>query len=119
VLTLTTAAAHGYSANTEIRLTGVDEDLDGVWTVTTAPTTTTLTITTTETTAVSLSDLTGVAETTANKTYTFTMGLSGEDTRRLAQRTYWSIVTVDPVTEELYEIKGGNFLTERVGTAVV
>lgn len=117
-VTVTTSAAHGYSVDDEIRLTGVNEELDYFWTIT-AVTDTTFTFTSVETTEVALADLTAKSETTVDKTYTFTLGLSGDDTLSLPQKTYWSIVTVDPVTEEIYEIKGGNFLTERVKTAVL
>jgi hypothetical protein len=119
VVTITTSAAHGIADASEIVITNVSDELNGTWTVESVPSTTTLTITTEATTALALTELGGVVETTANKDYTFTIGLSKDQTLYLANRTYWSIATIDPVDEQPYEIRGGNFLTERVRTAVL
>jgi hypothetical protein len=53
-------------------------------------------------------------------TYTGTISLTGDQTLRIAQRTYWSIQVVedgDTVIEA--EIKGGNFFTVRASTVVL
>jgi hypothetical protein len=60
-----------------------------------------------------LTGLTGQVETNATKEYTFHLSLTKEQTLRLAERTYWSLSTVDYFTEESIEIKGGNFFTVR------
>lgn len=53
-------------------------------------------------------------------TFTATISLSKEQTLRLARRTYWSIAVVDDTAEyDFYEIKGGNFFTEKVSEVIV
>lgn len=53
-------------------------------------------------------------------TFTIEMSLSADQTRRIAQRTYWSVSIKDDEEDTLpTEIVGGNFLTDRVGTAVL
>jgi hypothetical protein len=53
-------------------------------------------------------------------TYTATISLSKDQTLRLARRTYWSIALVDPTAEfGFYEVKGGNFFTEKVSEVIV
>lgn len=51
--------------------------------------------------------------------YIATISLVADKTIRLAERTYWSIQSVDDVTSEKIEIKGGNFFTQRVSTVVL
>jgi hypothetical protein len=57
--------------------------------------------------------------TSVGSNYTATISLTADETRRTAERTYWQIASVDDNTGEIIEIKGGNFFTERVGTAVL
>ncbi len=53
-------------------------------------------------------------------TFTIDMSLTDEQTKRIAQRTYWSIAIKDDEDDVTpTEILGGNFLTDRVGTAVL
>jgi hypothetical protein len=53
-------------------------------------------------------------------TFTATISLSKDQTLRLARRTYWSIAVVDDTAEyDFYEIKGGNFFTEKVSEVIV
>ena len=54
-----------------------------------------------------------------NTNYIATLSLTADETRRIAERTYWQVASVDDESGEIIEIKGGNFFTERVGTAVV
>ena len=118
-VTFTTGAEHSFEEGDEIVISNVSDELNGTWTIASVPDTSSFTITTEETTEIALEELAGKAEITANKDYTFTLGLSKDQTMRISQRTYWSIATLDPVDNQPYEIKGGNFLTERVSTAVL
>lgn len=52
-------------------------------------------------------------------TFVATLSLSADQTARLAERTYWQVASVDDNTGQIIEIKGGNFLTARIGTAVI
>ena len=53
-------------------------------------------------------------------TFTATISLSKDQTLRLARRTYWSIAVVDDTAEfDFYEIKGGNFFTEKASEVIV
>ena len=118
-LTFTTSAAHGLTAGNLVVITGVASNVDGYATVVAAPTTTTFTITGTGTTAISLTGLTGKVETNVSKEYTFTLSLTKEQTRLIAERTYWSLSAYDEFTDESVEIKGGNFFTVRSSTIVI
>jgi hypothetical protein len=52
--------------------------------------------------------------------FTVTFSLTREQTLRIAQRTYWSIAILDDSEDKTpYEVLGGNFWTDRVGTAVL
>lgn len=119
-VTLTTSAAHGLTTGDSVALTNIDSTVNGVYTIGNAtPTGTTFTVTTTATTALTLANLTGVVETNVAKNYTFTLSLTKDQTLRLAERTYWSISTVDAATSAQEEILGGNFYTVRVSTVVL
>ena len=61
----------------------------------------------------------GLSVNSVNNDYVATLSLTADETRRIAERTYWQVASVDDNTGEIIEIKGGNFFTERVGTAVV
>jgi hypothetical protein len=53
-------------------------------------------------------------------TYTATLSLTKNQTLRLARRNYWSLAIVDPEAESgFYEIKGGNFFTDRVSEVIL
>jgi hypothetical protein len=54
-----------------------------------------------------------------NGTYTAHISLTDDQTRVLANRTYWQITAVDPVTQEKTEVLGGNFFTVRRNTTVI
>jgi hypothetical protein len=117
-ITFTTSAAHGLTAGTAVVVTDVDGSADGYYTVVTAGSTT-FTVSGTATTALSLSGLTGQVETNVSKDYTFNLSLTKDETRLIAERTYWSLSTVDYFTDESVEIKGGNFFTIRASTVVI
>ena len=117
-ITITTSAAHGLSAGNSVVITDVDDTVDGTYTIVTAGSTT-FTITGTETTALALTSLTGQVETNVSKDYTFTLSLTKEQTLLVAERTYWSLSTVDYFTSESVEIKGGKFFTARRSTIVI
>lgn len=59
---------------------------------------------------------TGTGEDTA---YTATISLTADQTRRLALRTYWHILSVDDETDERIEIIGDNFFTERSSAVIL
>ena len=53
-------------------------------------------------------------------TFTAVFSLTDENTRRLARRTYWSLSIRDDEDDVTHtELLGGNFLVDRVGTAVL
>jgi hypothetical protein len=52
-------------------------------------------------------------------TYTAAMSLTKDQTLRLAERTYWSLSTVNDETAEEIEIRGGNFFTARSRAIVI
>ena len=54
-----------------------------------------------------------------NDNYEATISLTADQTRRIARRTYWQIASQDDVTDEIIEIKGGNFLTDRISEVVL
>jgi hypothetical protein len=53
-----------------------------------------------------------------NGTYTAEVSLTEDQTRVLANRTYWQIATVDPLTNKQTEVLGGNFFTVRRSQAI-
>ena len=112
-ISLTTSAAHGLTVGNAVMIRFIDSSVDGYYTVASTPNTTSFTVTGTATTALALTGLTAQVETNASKEYTFHLSLTREQTLRLAERTYWSLSTVDYFTEESIEIKGGNFFTVR------
>jgi hypothetical protein len=119
-ITITTSAAHGLSTGNLVVITGVDSTVNNAYTVLSGnPANTTFTVTGTATTALALTGLTGQVETNASKNYAFTLSLTRDQTLRLAERTYWSLSTVDDFTNEIVEIKGGNFFTVRSSTVVI
>lgn len=118
-VTFTTSAAHGLVAGNAVVVTDVDTSADGYYTVVGAPTTTSFTVTGIATTALALTGLTGQVETNASKEYTFHLSLEKDQTLRVAERTYWSLSTVDYFTGESIEYKGGNFFIARRSTVVI
>jgi hypothetical protein len=118
-ITLTTSAAHGLTAGNAVAITDVDATVNGIGTVATVVNTTQFTVTGTATTALALTGLTGQVETSVNKNYTFTLSLTKDQTLRTAERTYWSLSTIDAFTGEQEEIKGGKFFTVRARTTVL
>jgi hypothetical protein len=118
-ITLTTSAAHGLTAGNAVAITDVDSTVNGFGTVASVIDTTHFTITGIATTALALTGLTGQAETNASKAYTFDLSLTAEQTLRLAERTYWSVSTVDAFTDEHIEIQGGKFFTVRSSTVIL
>ena len=51
--------------------------------------------------------------------YTIVGSLTADQTLRLAERTYWSLVKINSTTQEVIEIGGGNFFTARSSTVVI
>jgi hypothetical protein len=119
-ITVTTSAAHGLSTGNSVVITGVDTTVDGVYTILSGnPANTTFTVTGTATTVLALTGLTGQVETNVSKDYTFTLSLTKDQTLRLAERTYWSLSTIDSFTSDKVELKGGNFFTARVSSVII
>lgn len=54
-----------------------------------------------------------------NNVTTIVASLTAEETRRLAERTYWSLVKINNSTKAVTEIAGGNFFTARSSTVVI
>lgn len=55
-----------------------------------------------------------------NGTFTIQMSLTEDQTRRISRRTYWSIAIKENENDSTpTEVLGGNFFTDRVGTAVL
>lgn len=119
-ITITTSSAHGLSTGNSVVITDVNDTVNGTYTILSGnPANTTFTITGTATTALALTGLVGQVETNVPKDYTFNISLTSNQTLRLAERTYWSISTVDPFGGETIEIKGGNFFTLRRNTVII
>lgn len=118
-ITITTSAAHGLTDGASVAITDVDATVNGIGTIATIVNATQFTITGTATTALALTGLTGQVDTNVSKDYTFTLSLTKDETLLLAERTYWSLSTVDSFTAESIEIKGGKFFTVRRSTVVI
>lgn len=69
-LTLTTSAAHGYSAGQLVTISGVDASANGTWVVSSGTSGTTLVVGTTPTTVLALTGITGSAVAVAGTTKT-------------------------------------------------
>jgi len=119
--TFTVDEAHGMVTGDNVFIFGINEEFNKTWTVVSAPTATSFTVTTTETTAVNLTEQTGTADPAGIKTYTATLSLTADNTRRLARRTYWSLSYRDALNEDgdFIELFGGGFFTERASEAVL
>jgi len=119
-VTFTTKDPHGLTSGTEIVVTGVNSKADGYYTVLASGlTASSFTVTGTATTALALTGLTGQVETNVSKEYTFNLSLTKDQTLLIAERTYWSLSTVDYFTSEAIEYRGGNFFTTRRSTVVI
>ena len=117
-ITLTTSSNHGFTEGAGVAITDVDVTVDGFGTIHVIDPTH-FSVTGIVTTALSLFNLTGEAELTADKDYVFTLSLTADQTLRIAERTYWSISTTNVFTDEQVEIKGGKFFTIRRSTVVI
>ena len=119
-ITLTTSTAHGLTTGDSVAITNVDDTVNNVYTVGNAtPSGTTFTVVGTKTTALALTGLSGQVETNVSKDYSFTISLTKDQTLGLAERTYWSISSVDAYTSAQEEILGGNFFTVRASTVIL
>lgn len=120
VITIVVEDNTGWISNGwNVFLSGIDSTVDGNYAVSQVDGNA-FQVTGTTTTALALTDLTGLAEDSrSTKDYTFTLSLTKDQTLRIAERTYWSLSTVDSITAETIELKGGNFFTERVSTVVL
>ena len=120
------AVGHGFAANDEVYIYGINDELNAIWTVASVVDVDHFTITTTATTALALTAQTGVVGPVGDNSYTATLSLTADQTLRIAERTYWSLQLVDPNNTDPNsgtilpdEIKGGNFYTARVSQVVL
>ena len=138
-LTITTDEGHGLTVGQSVYIWNVSSELSDTWQVATVPDGTTFTIETTETTAIDIDETVGTVEPYGEKTYTATISLTAEETRKLARRTWWSLAYKDATYEEsiiltdagtadayssptgpgITELFGGNFYTERASEVVL
>jgi hypothetical protein len=117
-ITLTTNITHNLTVGTSVVITDVDETVNGTRTIT-AVTATTFTVTGTATTVLALSALTGTVDVNANQNYIFTISLTADQTRYLANRTWWEIRAIDPFTDESLVIYESNFFTVRSSEVIL
>lgn len=117
-ITLTTPYTHNLTVGTSVVITDVDGTVNGTRTIT-AVTSTTFTVTGTATTVLALSALTGTVDVNANQNYIFTISLTADQTRYLANRTWWEIRAIDPFTDESLVIYESNFFTVRASEVIL
>ncbi len=117
-ITLTTNITHNLTVGTSVVITDVDETVNGTRTIT-AVTSTTFTVTGTATTVLALSALTGTVDVNANQNYIFTLSLTADQTRYLANRTWWEIRTIDPFTDERLVIYESHLFTVRSSEVIL
>lgn len=99
---------------------GVDDAVDGEYGITAVGSGTFTVVTVGQTTALSLTQLVGQAEDAdSQKSYTFDLYLTKDQTRVLANRTWWSISTVDLLTDESVEIHGGHLFTQKASEVIL
>jgi hypothetical protein len=119
VITFTTSETHNLTAGTSVVITDVSSATNGTYTVASPITSNTFSVVGTPTTSLSLTGLSGTVDVNANQTYTFTLGLTSDQTFRLANRTWWEIQTVNPFTDETLVIDEGNFFTVRASEVII
>jgi hypothetical protein len=117
-ITLTTNITHNLTVGTSVVITDVDTTVNGTRTIT-AVTSTTFTVTATATTVLALSALTGTVDVNANQNYTFTLSLTADQTRYLANRTWWEIRAIDPFTDESLVIYESHLFTVRSSEVIL
>ena len=117
-ITLTTNMTHNLTVGTSVVITDVDTTVNGTRTIT-AVTSTTFTVTATATTVLALSALTGTVDVNANQNYTFTLSLTADQTRYLANRTWWEIRAIDPFTDESLVIYESHLFTVRSSEVIL
>lgn len=118
-ITFTTDVNHNLTVGTSVVVTGVDAATNGTYTIVAPVTSNTFKVVGTPTTALALTGLSGMVDVNATQDYTFTLGLTSDQTFRLANRTWWQIQTVDPVTNEKLIIDEGNFFTVRASEVIL
>lgn len=117
-VTLTTPYAHNLTVGTSVVITDVHETVNGTRTIT-AVTSTTFAVTATATTVLALSALTGTVDVNANQNYIFTLSLTADQTRYLANRTWWEIRAIDSFTDESLVIYESHLFTARVSEVIL
>lgn len=119
-LVLGVSGATGWAVTgRSVFISGVDSAVNGEYEIT-AVGSGTFTVVTTATTALSLTQLSGQAEDAeSQKVYTFDLYLTKDQTRVLANRTWWSISTVDLLTDESIEIHGGHLFTQKASEVIL
>jgi len=115
---LTTNIAHNLTVGTSVVITDVSATVNGTYNIVSVGATT-FTVTGTATTALALSALTGTVDVNANQNYIFTLSLTADQTRYLANRTWWEIRSIDPFTDESLVINESHLFTVRVSEVIL
>jgi hypothetical protein len=116
---LTTSETHNLTAGTSVVITDVSTAINGTYTVAAPITSNSFAVVGTPTTALSLTNLSGTVDVNATQTYTFTLGLTSDQTLALPNRTWWEIETIDSITAETLVIDEGNFFTVRASEVIL
>jgi hypothetical protein len=119
IITFTTSVNHNLTVGTSVVITGVSSETNGTYTIASPVTSNTFKVVGTPTTTLSLTGLSGMVDVNAVQDYVFTIGLTSDQTFRLANRTWWQIKTIDPVTDEKLVIDEGNFFTVRASEVIL
>lgn len=117
-ITLTTETTHDLLADTSVVITGVDDTVDGTYTVVSVGAST-FTVTGTATTALTLADLSGTVDINEIQDYVFTLSLTSDQTMMLSDRTWWRIHTLDSISGKELVIYEGNLFTIRASEVIL
>lgn len=119
--TLTTSEAHTIVAGDFVYITGLeDNDVPpGKYLVQSGVTSTTFKVNTPSTDALDVSDLEGQADVSGTYDFTAYLSLTRDQTKLMPGRTWWQVVSVNPVTGEEIEIIGGDFFVRKSYTAIL
>jgi hypothetical protein len=119
--TLTTSDPHTIVVGDFVYITGLEtNDIPpGKYLVQAGVTSTTFKINTPSTAALNVSDLVGQADVSGTYDFTAYLSLTRDQTIMVPGRTWWQIVTVNPVTGEEIEILGGDFFIRKSYSSIL
>lgn len=118
-IAVTTAETHDFVVGDSAVIAGVNADIDGTYIVVAPVTGNTFSVMGTATTALSLTGLSGTAEHNVSQTYVAAISLTADQTRRLANRTWWKITATNQLTDEKLEVIEGNLFTVRASEVIL